>query len=207
MLSCGQKCSATSRAIVHSAVVERYVERVLARVERLRIGDPLSPETDIGPVVSEAQLKKIEDYFGVAATEGHERAVGGAPISPRPDDGYFVGPTVYLNVPRDSRIGQEEIFGPVLAVMEAESREAALEIANCSEYGLSASIYTHDLGAALQLSREIKAGVVHVNSETTGAEPHVPFGGMKNSSSHSREQGKAAREFYTDSKTVYVTVP
>jgi acyl-CoA reductase-like NAD-dependent aldehyde dehydrogenase len=206
MLSTGQKCSATSRAIVHPSIASRFVERVIAQAAALRVGNPLDPATDVGPVVSEAQRRKVETYFEVAHQEGHDVALGGEPMSD-PSGGHFVAPTVYVGVDPGSRIGREEIFGPVLAVTEADNAAEALRLANDTEYGLSASIFTHDLGAAMRFARDVQAGVVHINSETTGAEPHVPFGGMKQSSSHSREQGKAAREFFTDTKTVYVSTP
>jgi aldehyde dehydrogenase (NAD+) len=115
-----------------------------------------------------------------------------------------VEPTVYVDVEPGSRIAREEIFGPLLAVMRARDLDQALAIANASEYGLSASLFTADLGAALAFVRRVHAGVVHVNGETAGAQPHVPFGGMKASSSHSREQGKAALEFFSDVKTIYL---
>jgi aldehyde dehydrogenase (NAD+) len=206
MLSSGQKCSATSRAIVHSAIAAKFVERLVARVGALSVGEPLDGATDLGPVVSEAQLGRVESYFAVAQDEGHDCVAGGTPVR-GPDGGYFVAPTVYLGVTPESRIGREEIFGPVIGVMEADNPTEAFSAANDTVYGLSASLYTRDLAAAMRFVREVQAGVVHINSETTGAEPHVPFGGMKGSSSHSREQGKAAREFYTDTKTVYLTTP
>jgi aldehyde dehydrogenase (NAD+) len=206
MHSTGQKCTATSRAIVTPAIAGAYVDRLLERVGQMRVGDPLDPEVALGPVVSAAQYDRVCEYFDVAASEGHELALGG-PTEHADGDGWFVSPTIYLDVPPGSRIGREEIFGPVLGVMRADDLEAAVEIANSVEYGLSASVFTRDLERAFRFIRDVRAGLVHVNSETTGAEPQVPFGGMKASSAHYREQGEAAVEFFTDVKTVYVDLP
>lgn len=206
MFSTGQKCTATSRAIVTAAVSEEFTIRLLERAGSLRVGDPLDGTTDLGPLASERQLERFLGYLGIAGEEGLECVLGGG----RAEDangGYFVSPTVYLDVPPESRIGQEEIFGPVLAVMPAESFEEAIAISNLVDYGLSASIFTRDLTRAFEFVRDVQAGVVHVNSETPGAEPQASFGGMKASSSHSREQGKAAADFYTQVKTVYLDLP
>jgi alpha-ketoglutaric semialdehyde dehydrogenase len=206
MMSTGQKCTATSRAILVGDAVERFVPRLLDRVRSLRVGDPLRPDVDIGPLASEEQLETVLGYLDVAREEGHDLALGGGRLEDG-GGGFFVEPTIYLDVDPASRIGREEIFGPVLGVMRAGTLEEALEIANSVEFGLSASIFTRDIREAFEFIDEIDAGVVHVNSETAGAEPQVPFGGFKASSSHSREQGKAAVEFYTQVKTVYLDMP
>jgi alpha-ketoglutaric semialdehyde dehydrogenase len=174
-------------------------------VRGLRVGDPLDPASDLGPLVSAAQLERVAGYFELARAEGHRLAVGGD--LPELDGGHFAGPTVYLDVDPRSRIGQEEIFGPVVGTIRVRSLDEAIAVANDVRFGLSASLFTRDLGAALAFADEIEAGVVHVNSETPGAEPQAPFGGTKDSSSHSREQGDAARHFYTDTKTVYIDRP
>jgi acyl-CoA reductase-like NAD-dependent aldehyde dehydrogenase len=202
MFSTGQKCTATSRAIVHPSVADEFTERVLGAVEALTVGDGARDGVHVGPLVSEAQRDRVLSYLDVARDEGHQLLTGGgAPDGP----GWFVRPTVYAGVGPDSRIGQEEIFGPVLGLMQAGDLEEALAIANSVAFGLSASLFTRDLGAALAFARDAEVGVVHVNSETAGAEPQAPFGGMKGSSSHSREQGKAAVHFFTETKTVYIT--
>jgi aldehyde dehydrogenase (NAD+) len=123
------------------------------------------------------------------------------------DKGNFIAPTLFAGVKSDSFLGQEELFGPVLGLIAVDSLEEALAVANSVRYGLSASIFTRDIGKALTFAREIQAGIVHVNSETAGAEPQVPFGGYKGSSSYSREQGKSSREFFTQIKTVYLDPP
>lgn len=204
MRSTGQKCTATSRVIVTPGIREAFVEALLARVAALRVGDPLDAETEIGPLVSEVQRERVLGHIDAAARDGLTPAVGGsAPDRP----GWFVEPTLYLDADPRSALAQEEIFGPVAAVIEAEDLDAALEIANAVPYGLAASVFTRDLGQVQRFVRGIEAGVVHVNGETAGTEPQVPFGGMKASSSHSREQGRAAAEFFTAVKTVYVDMP
>src|SRR4051794_1364171 len=202
MLSTGQKCTATSRAILHPAIEEDFTERMLAATRALTVGDGAREGVQIGPLVSGAQRDRVLGYLDVARDEGHELLQGGGAAE---GDGFFVAPTLYAGVDPASRIGREEIFGPVLGLMRADDLEQALAIANSVDYGLSASLFTRDLAAALEFAREAEAGVVHVNSETAGAEPQAPFGGMKGSSSHSREQGKAAVHFFTETKTVYVT--
>lgn len=206
MMSTGQKCTATSRAIVVGGAGDRFIPRLLDRVRSLRVGDPLDPEVDIGPLSSREQLDTVLGYLDVARDEGHTLAAGGGALETE-SGGYFVEPTVYLDVDPGSRIGREEIFGPVLGVLQASGLQQALEIANSVEFGLSASIFTRDLRRAFEFIDSVEAGIVHVNGETAGAEPQVPFGGYKASSSHSREQGKAAAAFYTQVKTVYLDMP
>jgi alpha-ketoglutaric semialdehyde dehydrogenase len=203
MSASGQKCTATSRALVVRSHAEEFADRLVARVAQLRLGDPLDPGVDLGPLVSGSQFERVGSYLRVARQEGHRVAAGGA-ASGGADRGWFVEPTVLLDVDPGSRIGREEIFGPLVAVMPVRSLDEAVAIANATPYGLSASVFTKDLQHALRFVRDVRAGVVHVNSETTGAETQAPFGGMKASSSHSREQGKSAVHFFTDTKTVYL---
>jgi alpha-ketoglutaric semialdehyde dehydrogenase len=167
MLATGQRCTATSRAIVVGERYAEFVERLLAAVGELVVGDPLDEATDVGPLASATQHQTVRSYLEIARRQRHRLACGGG-VS-HPADGYFVEPTVYVDVEPNSRIGREEIFGPVLAVMRARDLDEALAIANASEYGLSASVFTADLGAALAFARRIQAGVVHVNGETAGA--------------------------------------
>jgi alpha-ketoglutaric semialdehyde dehydrogenase len=197
MWSAGQKCTATSRALVLPGVQAEFKERLVERVRALRVGDPLDGAVEVGPLASEAQLGKVLGYLADEASP----AVGGRRVG---DAGCFVAPTVYLDVDPQSRLGQEEVFGPVLGVVDVPDLEAALAVANGVRFGLSASIFTRDIGRALDFARGVRAGMVHVNRETPGAEPQAPFGGMKDSSSHSREQGKAAVEFFTELKTVAI---
>ncbi len=206
MWSTGQKCTATSRALVLPGIREAFTERLAERAAALRVGDPLAEGTQIGPVVSEPQQQKVLGYLDVAADEGHALLAGGRAAQPA-GDGWFVAPTVYGGVDPASRLGQEEVFGPVVGIIPVDSLEQAVEIANGTPYGLSASIFTRDVARAFVFVREVEAGMVHVNSETAGAEPQAPFGGTKDSSSGSREQGKAAVSFFTETKTVYLDMP
>lgn len=202
-MSAGQKCTATSRALVHASVHDEFVGRLVERVRAFKVGDPLAPDTKMGPLVSENQLDRVQQFLARAAGRSSgELAFGGGRTGP--DHGFFIEPTIYTDVPPTAELAQDEVFGPVLAVMRIDSEEQALSTANAVRYGLSASLFTQSLQRALAFARDVEAGIVHVNSETAGAEPQAPFGGMKASSSHSREQGKAAREFFTDIKTVYL---
>ncbi len=204
MMSTGQKCTATSRAIVDRRVAQEVTERLAAKVGSLIVGDPLDDATQIGPLISDDAASRVAGEIDGARESGVSLAVGGG----RPDlDGHFVTPTLFTDVDPSSRLGQVELFGPVLGVIAVDSVEEAIDVANSVKFGLSASLFTRDVGRALEFIRRIQAGIVHVNSETAGAEPHVPFGGYKGSSSYSREQGKAAREFYTQVKTVYFDPP
>jgi alpha-ketoglutaric semialdehyde dehydrogenase len=207
MMSTGQKCTATSRAIVDRQIADRFTEMLAARIAALNVGDPLQTDTQIGPLIDERAADRVASEVAAARDDGAELLVGGERIGGDLDRGAFVRPALLAGVDPSSRLGQEELFGPVLGVIPVDSLDEAMQVANQVKFGLSASIFTRDLGKALSFAREIEAGVVHVNSETPGAEPQVPFGGMKGSSSYSREQGKAAREFFTQTKTVYIDPP
>ena len=202
-LSAGQKCTATSRVIVQDVVLGPFQERLAALAAGWKLGDPLQSDTRVGPLVSADQLHTVSEYLDIARQEGARVLAGGG----RADDlgdGYYVKPTVLTEVSPESRVVREEIFGPVAALLPASSYSEAVRLANDTRYGLSASVFTNDLSRALRFADEIHAGVVKVNQESAGVEFHVPFGGMQESSSGSREQGKAAREFFTQWKTVYV---
>jgi len=200
----GQACTACSRAIVHSAVHDEFVEAIVNEAEAIEVGP--GDTADMGPQVSEAELKSTLSSIAVANDEGAKLAFGGEALRGTNGygDGYFVEPTVYTDVETSDRIAKEEVFGPVLAVIEVESFDAALKAANDSKYGLSASIVTDDHTEAQQFIKEAESGVVKVNATTTGLELHVPFGGFKRSSSETwREQGDAGIDFYTIERTVY----
>ena len=205
MMSTGQKCTATSRAIVDRRVAAEVAERLGNRITALSVGDPLLDSTQIGPLVSYEAAERVASEIDTFRMEGVALAVGGD--RPKGLNGHFVNPTLFVDVDPDSRLGQEELFGPVLGVIPVDGVDEAIAVANSVRFGLSASIFTRDIGRALGFIQQIQAGIVHVNSETAGAEPHVPFGGYKGSSSYSREQGKASREFYTQVKTVYFDPP
>jgi acyl-CoA reductase-like NAD-dependent aldehyde dehydrogenase len=205
MLSTGQKCTATSRAIVVRDIAARYRDALAACVERLRVGDGMKPDVYMGPLVSAEAEQMVLNYIAIGCEEGARLVTGGKKL--RGDEyehGHFVAPTVFDLVTPDMRIAEEEIFGPVVAIIEARDVDDAIRLANHTRFGLSASVVTRDLNLAMRFIREIEAGLVHVNSMTAGAEPQVPFGGLKDSSSGSREQGKTARDFFTQWKTIYM---
>jgi aldehyde dehydrogenase (NAD+) len=200
MLSTGQRCTATSRVYVERAVADRFGDLLRRQVESLVVGDPFDEKTDVGPLASAEQRDTVGGYLQVARDENAEVLVGGS----LQDGGCFVEPTVLAGVSADSVLLREEIFGPVVVVEEIDGFEAAIEAANDTEFGLSSALFTKDIGKAMAFVRRTQSGVVHINRETAGVEPHVPFGGLKGSSSMSREQGKAARQFFTTTKTVYL---
>lgn len=202
--STGQKCTATSRVIVENDIYEKFKEKLLAKVAEVTVGDGIESSTWMGPSVSQSQLDTVVSYIEKGKEEGAKLLYGGNKVENATLNGYFVEPTVFENVTPDMTIAREEIFGPVLALMKVNSIEEALDLANDSEYGLSASIFTTNIGNMLSFIDDMDAGLVRINAESAGVELQAPFGGMKQSSSHSREQGRAAIEFYTDIKTVFV---
>ncbi|MDZ5782031.1 alpha-ketoglutaric semialdehyde dehydrogenase GucD [Marinococcus luteus] len=203
--STGQKCTATSRVIVQSSVYETFKEKLLEKVKEITVGDGLKDGIWMGPSASEAQLNTVLSYIEKGKEEGGELLCGGSRIKENGfDQGYFVEPTVFDNITSDMTIAQEEIFGPVLALMKVENLEEGIELANNVEYGLSASIFTSNVQKMLSFIDDMDAGLVRVNAESAGVELQAPFGGMKQSSSHTREQGEAAKEFFTAVKTVFI---
>lgn len=203
--STGQKCTCSSRVIVQNGVYSQFKEKLLAEVEKIKVGNGLDPDTWMGPCASEDQYNTVKYYIQKGIEEGAEILIGGdSPESEELKEGFYVNPTVFDNVTSKMTIAQEEIFGPVLALMRVETIEEAIEVANDVEFGLSASIFTKDIGKMLTFIDDIDAGLVRVNYETAGVELQAPFGGMKASSSHSREQGEAAKEFFTTTKTVFI---
>ncbi len=198
----GQKCTATSRAIVASEVEGAFLDRIRDQVKGFSLGPVTDPAAAIGPVISAASRDRI--WSTLAAAEGEVVCGGSETTGVVFKNGFFVTPTVVRGVDPDAPLAQDEIFGPVLAVLGADGLDESIALANRSRYGLSASLFTRDIGAALRYIHRIDVGLVRVNGDTTGVDPHAPFGGMKGSSSGSREQGSAAREFYTETKTVQV---
>ncbi|TDF98830.1 alpha-ketoglutaric semialdehyde dehydrogenase GucD [Paenibacillus piri] len=201
--STGQKCTATSRVIVQSAVYKPFKQKLLERVKQLKVGDGMDPSTWMGPCASESQQQTVLSYVEKGISEGATLLYGGK-VPDGAGDGYFVEPAVFDNVKPDMAIAKEEIFGPVLALIKVETLEEAVRTANDTEFGLSASIFTRNIGSMLSFINDMEAGLVRVNAESAGVELQAPFGGMKQSSSHSREQGQAAIEFFTSIKTVFV---
>jgi acyl-CoA reductase-like NAD-dependent aldehyde dehydrogenase len=200
----GQKCTATSRVIVEAAVAKEFTKRLVAKVGALKTGNPLDETTDVGPVIDAAALESILNYIETGKKEGAKLEIGGRRLEDGDlGKGFYCAPTVFSNVKADITIAQEEIFGPVLAVLEARDFDDAISIANNVSYGLAAAICTDDIKLANAFIERIEAGLVHINSTTSGAEPHVPFGGMKASSSGFREMGEGGIEFFSTVKTVY----
>jgi aldehyde dehydrogenase (NAD+) len=201
----GQKCTATSRAIVVGGVTEEFTSLVVDKVNKLKVGPGSDPASIVVPVIDEASRQNIVEAVQRGQAEGGVVLTGGGiPKGDGFDRGSYVQPTVMSKVRPDAFVACEEIFGPVLTIIPSRNADEAIEIANNVAYGLSAGIFTRNLNAVLDFASRIEAGIVKVNGETAGVEPQVPFGGMKASSSGSREQGKAAIEFFTETKTIYV---
>jgi len=203
--SSGQRCTATSRAVVVEQVADEFVERIAKRAQSMRIGDGMDPETEMGPSVDESQFQTVLDYLNIGREDGATLVCGGERATGNGlDKGYFVRPTVFDHVTADMRIAREEIFGPVLSVLRVKDFDEAMQVANDTEYGLSSSIFTNDAARIFRFVDEIETGMTHINSPTTGGEAHIPFGGIKGTGIGDREQGSTALDFYTELKVVYV---
>lgn len=203
--STGQKCTATSRLIVTAGIADRFLAALAERAEALTVGIPTEEATEMGPVVNGSAYKSITAGIDTAVAEGAKILCGGRRYTETPlSDGYFIAPTIMEIDSGPASVWTEELFGPVLAVRRADNAEHAFELANDSEFGLSAAVFTQDLTRALQAIERVDVGVLHINSESAGADPHVPFGGAKKSGLGPKEQGTAAREFFTHTTTVYL---
>jgi alpha-ketoglutaric semialdehyde dehydrogenase len=203
--STGQRCTATSRAVVIDKIADEFVERIVERAKKLRLGDGANSETEMGPSVDEKQFKTVLKYIDIGREDGAEMLCGGQRATGDGlDDGYFVEPTVFDRVTPDMRIAREEIFGPVISVLRVKDFDEAMRVANDSDYGLSSSIFTNDASLVFRFVDEIETGMTHINSPTTGGEAHIPFGGIKMTGIGEREQGSTSLDFYTELKVVYV---
>jgi alpha-ketoglutaric semialdehyde dehydrogenase len=203
--STGQRCTATSRAVVVEDIADEFVERLAARTAALVVGNGLNPGTNVGPSVDERQLETVLSYVETGQHEGARLIHGGQRIrDDGRDRGYFVTPAIFDHVDANMRIAQEEIFGPVLSLIRVNDNESALSVANNVRFGLSASVYTSDVAAMFRFVDRLDAGILHVNSPTVGGEAHIPFGGMKATGVGLREMGRVAIDFYTELKVVYV---
>ncbi|WBM30519.1 MULTISPECIES: aldehyde dehydrogenase family protein [Pseudomonas] len=201
----GQRCTASSRLIVTDKVHDRFVAAMLAKLPGLQVGDARNPATRIGPVVDAAQLAQDVDYIQLGQREGAELVYGGqaiAEVEGKP--GFYLTPALFVGASPAMRICQEEIFGPVAAVIRVADAEQALAVANATPYGLSAGVCTTSLKQAARFKRGLQAGMVMINAPTAGVDPHAPFGGRKGSSYGPREQGRYAAEFFTQVKTSYI---
>lgn len=201
----GQRCTATSRLILHKNIHDKMIERLVDQATKLKLGDGLKAGIHVGPIINEAQIKRVLNYIDIGKSEGAKLMCGGKRASNADcKNGYFVEPTIFTGVTRNFRIFKEEIFGPVLSVIKVNSLEEAIETLNDCAYGLSSSIYTQDINQALTAMRDIEAGIVYLNGPTIGAEVHLPFGGVKGTGNGHREAGKTGLDIFSEWKTVYV---
>lgn len=201
----GQRCTATSRLILHEAVHDAFIEDLLERARRLTLGYGNDDGVDVGPLIHEEALRKVADYIDIGTQEGAELRLGGRRAAGGSlADGYFFEPTVFTGVRPEMRIAQEEIFGPVLSVFKVSSFDEAIAVANNTQFGLSSSIYTQDINQAYRAMDALEAGITYVNGPTIGAEAHMPFGGVKQTGNGHREGGWEVFDFYTETKTIYV---
>jgi len=197
----GQRCTAASRVIVHRAVYEELQRKLVAGAEKMRIGAPWEDDTQIGPVINEAAVEKIDSYTQIGKDEGAKLLTGGERVE---GHGFYYRPTVFADVDAQMRIAQEEIFGPTTALIPVDSFDEAVQAANSVKYGLSSSIFTRDVNKAFKAMRDLQTGITYINAGTTGAEVHLPFGGMKQTGNGHREAGQAALDVFTEWKSVYV---
>ena len=203
--STGQRCTATSRAIIIDKIADEFVEKIVARAKSFRLGAGDDPNTDIGPSVDESQFDTVLKYIDIGREDGAELLCGGKRATGNGlENGYFVEPTLFDRVTPDMRIAREEIFGPVLAVLRVKDFDEAMTVANDCEYGLSSSVFTNDANTIYRFIDEIETGMTHINSPTTGGEAHIPFGGIKATGIGHREQGSTSLDFYTELKVIYV---
>ncbi|MBC8161881.1 MAG: aldehyde dehydrogenase family protein [Roseiflexaceae bacterium] len=201
----GQRCTATSRLIVQRGVAAELTERLVARAKTLRVGNGLSPETEMGPIINQKQLDRVLDYVAIGKSEGAKLLCGGGRLTGGDYDyGFFVQPTIFGGVSRDMRIAREEIFGPVLSIIEVADFDEAISVANDVPYGLSASLYSRDANHAFRMMRDIESGICYINAPTIGAEIHLPFGGVKGTGNGHREAGPQLMDAFSEWKSVYV---
>ncbi|MEK9196913.1 aldehyde dehydrogenase family protein [Ureibacillus sp. 179-F W5.1 NHS] len=201
----GQRCTACSRVIVHKDVKTELESMLVKSIGQLTIGDGLDPTVKVGPVINQAALEKINRYVEIGKKEGATLLVGGRVLSTPPfDKGYYFEPTIFTDVQNDMVIAQEEIFGPVVSIIEVASLDEAIEVNNSVKFGLSSSIFSQDVNKIFKAQRDLDTGIVYVNAGTTGAEIHLPFGGTKGTGNGHRDSGQAALDVYTEWKSIYV---
>lgn len=201
----GQRCTACSRVIVHKDVKETLEERLLAEMEKLTIGDGLDESNKVGPIINKAGIEKIQKYMDIGKEEGANMLAGGYVLDDgKYSEGNYFAPTLFTDVTPDMRIGQEEIFGPVVSLIPVDSLEEAIDVNNGVEFGLSSSIFTGNINRVFQAQRDLDTGIVYVNAGTTGAEIHLPFGGTKGTGNGHRDSGVQALDVFTEWKAVYI---
>jgi alpha-ketoglutaric semialdehyde dehydrogenase len=202
--SAGQKCTATRRVYVARDLYDDFTDKLVARASEMKIGHGLDKGTEMGPLVNDVQLQGVLDALERAEKEGTLRTGGKRLIDGAYANGSYMAPAVLTDLAHDAEFACEEVFGPNVAIWPVDDDDQAIDLANRTSYDLSAAIFTRDLDVAKEFVDRIDAGIVHVNSQTAGAEVHVPFGGLSGSAYGPHEQGRAAVEFYTHTKTVYL---
>ncbi len=202
----GQRCTATSRLILHRKIADKFIDMLVEAAEKLKIGNGLDESTQMGPLINEAQRKIVHEYVEIGQNEDKATLlIGGKPLTGGEyDKGFFYKPTIFVDVKPGMRIAQEEIFGPVLSVLTVDSFDEAIEVLNNTPYGLSSSIYTQDVNQAFKAMRDIEAGITYINGPTIGAEIQLPFGGMKNTGNGHRESSHTVLDIFTEWKSIYV---
>ncbi|MGH7491555.1 MAG: aldehyde dehydrogenase family protein [bacterium] len=201
----GQRCTATSRLILHEAIHDKFLGMLIQRAEKLRLGNGLEADTEVGPLINFEQRGRVARYVQIAKEEGAKLETGGeADTTGENRKGAFFTPTVFSAVSPKMRIAQEEVFGPVLAVVKVRDFEEAVRVLNDSKYGLSSSIYTREVNTAFEAMRDLQAGITYINGPTIGAEAHLPFGGVKETGNGHREGGWPVYDFFSEIKTVFV---
>lgn len=201
----GQRCTATSRLILHRDIKQKLTEMLVARARKIRIGEGLDECVEMGPLINQAAREKVQRYVAIGREEGARLITGGGVYEDgKCRDGYFFEPTIFDNVTPAMRIAQEEIFGPVLSIIEVRTFEEAIDVHNGTRYGLSSAIYTRDVSRAFRAMRDIDAGITYVNGPTIGAEVHLPFGGVKDTGNGHREAGTTVYDIFSEWKAIYV---
>ncbi len=204
----GQRCTATSRVIVQRGILHAFSDRLVAAAQKLRIGDGLDTQVEMGPLVNSGRVKAVHEYTAIGQQEGARLLTGGSRLDEdRYAEGAFYQPTIFTDVTPTMRIAREEVFGPFVSLLPVSSYEEAIEVANGTEYGLSTGIFTDDVRLAFRAMRDIESGLVYINAATTGSEIHLPFGGMKGSGNGHRELGPGAVEEFCETKAIYVSYP
>lgn len=201
----GQRCTATSRIIVEKAVLRKFTNRFLARAKKIKVGPGLEKGVLVGPIINKRQMEKILEHIEIGKKEGAKLLLGGRRLHGKKcNKGFFISPTVFGDVKKNMKIAQEEIFGPVVAIMPVKDFDEAIKVANSTKYGLASSIYTQDINKAFKAIDLLEAGIVYVNAPTIGAEVHLPFGGVKETGTGGREAGTKAIDEFTEIKTVFI---
>jgi aldehyde dehydrogenase (NAD+) len=197
----GQRCTATSRVIVHEKIKNKFEKMMINRIKKLKIGDGLKLDTQMGPLINKAAQDKSARYVEIGQSEGAKLLMGGRIPKMK---GFFFEPTLFTDCTIDMRIAQEEIFGPVISIIPVKNFEEAINVINSVEYGLSSAIYTKEIDKVFEAMTKIEAGITYINSSTVGAEVHLPFGGVKHTSIGTREAGIEGINEFSETKTIYI---